>query len=385
MKVMMFKRAIAAQGQSFTPFVPYLCYDNVPGMVARTIDAQDYVLQDAELPLWDGERPVNNMLVLSGGGAGDRVQQTPALRKLSEKLGMPVTVATNLNECTEWEHLPYIQGLIPWCPPMELVSQFDGLCSFENILGGPDERELHLAELFAKRCHVDLAEEKDWRCDYTLMGSDFAVTPLPPKETTWVVLQIRSNGIGRNWPYAHVIRLAEMLSRLEGVTVILTGKWDDCQEWSTPVYHWENMLPYPPGDIVNLCGHFWSLRQMAVLLSKCDLFIGPDSGPLHIAGALGTPSIGIYGPHTYETRGSHFPTVHPITSLDPTPGTRCPCHFHDDQRQPWLPCGWNVCRLMACVTPEAVYQKAVDLLQTGGSRLEELRRPVDTDSSGDGS
>lgn len=34
---------------------------------------------------------------------------------------------------------------------------------------------------------------------------------------------------------------------------------------------------------------------MVALLDGCDLVISPDTGPLHLAGALGKPVIGLYG------------------------------------------------------------------------------------------
>lgn len=40
--------------------------------------------------------------------------------------------------------------------------------------------------------------------------------------------------------------------------------------------------------------------QTAELIKRSDLFIGSDSAPLHIAGAVGTPSIGIFGPTNPE-------------------------------------------------------------------------------------
>lgn len=42
------------------------------------------------------------------------------------------------------------------------------------------------------------------------------------------------------------------------------------------------------------------LIQSAELIRQSDLFIGSDSAPLHIAGAVGTPSIGIFGPTNPE-------------------------------------------------------------------------------------
>jgi lipopolysaccharide heptosyltransferase II len=39
-----------------------------------------------------------------------------------------------------------------------------------------------------------------------------------------------------------------------------------------------------------------NLIQLAALLELCDLFIGGDSGPLHMAAAVETPTVSIYGP-----------------------------------------------------------------------------------------
>lgn len=46
---------------------------------------------------------------------------------------------------------------------------------------------------------------------------------------------------------------------------------------------------------VNLAGHT-TLAEMIAALSVCDIVIGNDSGPLHVAAALGRPLVGLYGP-----------------------------------------------------------------------------------------
>jgi ADP-heptose:LPS heptosyltransferase len=38
------------------------------------------------------------------------------------------------------------------------------------------------------------------------------------------------------------------------------------------------------------------LRQLAAIIARCSLFIGNDAGPMHIAAAVGTPTIGLFGP-----------------------------------------------------------------------------------------
>jgi ADP-heptose:LPS heptosyltransferase len=46
---------------------------------------------------------------------------------------------------------------------------------------------------------------------------------------------------------------------------------------------------------VDCVGRF-SLEETAACIQACDLFIGVDSGPLHMAGAVGTPCVGLFGP-----------------------------------------------------------------------------------------
>jgi ADP-heptose:LPS heptosyltransferase len=45
---------------------------------------------------------------------------------------------------------------------------------------------------------------------------------------------------------------------------------------------------------INIAGKT-SVGQLAGLLQKCDLFISNDSGPVHIASAVGTPVVSIFG------------------------------------------------------------------------------------------
>jgi len=50
-----------------------------------------------------------------------------------------------------------------------------------------------------------------------------------------------------------------------------------------------------PGSVRNLAG-LLSLRQSIAVLSRCRLFVGNDSGMMHIAAALGLPLVAIFGP-----------------------------------------------------------------------------------------
>ena len=105
-----------------------------------------------------------------------------------------------------------------------------------------------------------------------------------------------------------------------------------------------------------------SLKVTAALIETSTLFIGNDSSPLHIAAAVGTPSVGVYGP-------SDLQEFHPVGR----PGYRGAA-LHSDL--PCAPCFrfvgntplWqvNTCYSYAClkaIDTRRVLEAAVELLQ----------------------
>jgi ADP-heptose:LPS heptosyltransferase len=50
-----------------------------------------------------------------------------------------------------------------------------------------------------------------------------------------------------------------------------------------------------------------TLGQLASIARRAQLFVASDTGPLHIAAAVGTPCVGLYGPWPAETNGPYGP------------------------------------------------------------------------------
>ncbi len=50
-----------------------------------------------------------------------------------------------------------------------------------------------------------------------------------------------------------------------------------------------------------------TLSQLGVLAERAKLFVGSDTGPLHLAAAVGTPCVGLYGPWPAEKHGPFGP------------------------------------------------------------------------------
>ncbi len=68
-----------------------------------------------------------------------------------------------------------------------------------------------------------------------------------------------------------------------------------------------------PGHVVPEMG----LTALAALIRACDLFLGGDSGPLHLASALGVPVLGLYGPSDPVRNGPFRPADRVVTAAAP--------------------------------------------------------------------
>ena len=113
-----------------------------------------------------------------------------------------------------------------------------------------------------------------------------------------------------------------------------------------------------PAAIRDLTGP--DLRNAILALAAADAAVSNDSGLLHVAAALGTPAVGIFGP----TSPWHWAPLNPIAAVIET-GERLPCR----------PCHKPVCRLrhhrcmrdIAVATVAAATRSAFD--RTGMGRL----------------
>ncbi|MDZ7262192.1 MAG: lipopolysaccharide heptosyltransferase II [candidate division KSB1 bacterium] len=92
----------------------------------------------------------------------------------------------------------------------------------------------------------------------------------------------------KRWPEERYAQLAQKLIEQSSSTVILVGSKQDqtlCQ-W---------IAGQTKGPIYNAAGEF-TLRQSAELLRRCRLLVSNDSAPMHLAVAIGTRVVAIFGP-----------------------------------------------------------------------------------------
>lgn len=90
----------------------------------------------------------------------------------------------------------------------------------------------------------------------------------------------------RNWSADRYIAVIDYLESQYGARVVVTGGTSEIES------EYGERLSFNTGAD-NLVGRT-SLRELAALIASSDLAICPDSGPAHIATAMGTPVIGLY-------------------------------------------------------------------------------------------
>ncbi len=147
--------------------------------------------------------------------------------------------------------------------------------------------------------------------------------------TTLIACHVSSNnGQSKRWPIPYWATLIDRLVREDGLQVVLTGAPDDI-----PLV--TEVIRRTHVRVHNLAGKT-SLTQLAALYQRVDLLVTGDSGPMHIAAAVGAPLIAIHGPTDPALSGPISPKATILRSdiwCSPCYNAKGPanCRFHTTQ------------------------------------------------------
>jgi len=139
----------------------------------------------------------------------------------------------------------------------------------------------------------------------------------------------------KRWPLDYFAKLADLLQNQFPVRfLVLWGPGEMKYAESLALIIGKLAQVHPPT----------TLSEQAALLSLCRLFVGNDSGPMHLAAAIGIPTIGLYGPTN--------------TRLQSPFGRYAKAVYRPEI--PCLGCNRLVCPLMDCMN----YLQPTDVLTT---------------------
>jgi ADP-heptose:LPS heptosyltransferase len=134
----------------------------------------------------------------------------------------------------------------------------------------------------------------------------------------------------RRWPAAHFVELAAALAADDDRRrIIVTSGPSEQQAAGAVIADAQARVgPDRAGRIVS-CGEF-SLVELRALLDRAALYVGGDSGPLHVAATTRVPIVGLYGPTL------------PVRSA-PWRDASCATESVDAGELPCRPCDQRVC------------------------------------------
>lgn len=101
----------------------------------------------------------------------------------------------------------------------------------------------------------------------------------------------------KNWPAASFISAARAIRERVGATFFLVGAQEDAPVCGA-------IAAALGAGVVNLCGQT-SLLELGGVLKEMDLALTVDSGPMHIAAAVGVPVLALFGPTDPQRTGPY--------------------------------------------------------------------------------
>jgi heptosyltransferase-3 len=126
----------------------------------------------------------------------------------------------------------------------------------------------------------------------------------------FVQLHPGSRWLFKSWPADRVAQLVDILQQ-RGERVVVTGSADGAE-----AAYLHQALQRVKVPVVNLAGKL-SLKELAAVTARARLFVGVDSAPLHIASAMGTPAVALFGP-SGEREWGPWQIAHRIVASDHT-------------------------------------------------------------------
>lgn len=163
---------------------------------------------------------------------------------------------------------------------------FHSLFINHRIKYAPQQHQTQGFLSFARALGI-AAIEPDWAIPLTDNACNF-VNKYIDSEIPYIVISACSSHKLRNWKAERYAQLADYAVEKHGLQVILSGGPSHIEREMA-----EKIMSFMHNDVINLVAKD-TLEQLVGLLKSAAAVISPDSGPAHIANAVGVPVIGLY-------------------------------------------------------------------------------------------
>jgi heptosyltransferase I len=127
---------------------------------------------------------------------------------------------------------------------------------------------------------------------------------LPDASGPTVAMVVGTTKPEKEWPVERYAALADRVATELGGRTVLVGGRSDREEAAAAAIR--AAASHPPIDLRE-----WDLRRLAYLLTRVDVLVSPDTGPLHMGVALDTPTVALMG-HTNPRRYGPYRKYHEL-------------------------------------------------------------------------
>ncbi len=146
-----------------------------------------------------------------------------------------------------------------------------------------------------------------------LTARDCTALAAPLSEGPPLLIHPGSGGTAKCWPPEHFIAVANAISRHKACSILIsTGPADGELAHCIAARARARVLPQLP------------LRSFAALMRQCRAYLGNDSGPSHLAAAMGLPTLALFGPTDPRIWAPRGASVHILQASDGLMGSLSP-------------------------------------------------------------
>ena len=252
----------------------------------------------------------SKIILLRGGGIGDLIMLTPAIRALREALPLhsQIILATSRDKQSLFEKDPLIDSIVSHPTRMSDFMEADYFVDFtanDTLFASG-----HMTDFYLAGCHIDyrkVANKAPWIS--RKLGLSKTVAGIlegirKNHKGAVVLLSGEASDIIRTVP-AKVLRIFP--ESFDEILFIVPRKSGDTKNVGYGEY-------INTGNIFFL-DTFSSLADFVSAIQSCDAVISSDSAAYHIAAALRKPCLAIFGPVHSSRRALYYPTVHPVDAV----------------------------------------------------------------------
>jgi heptosyltransferase I len=164
--------------------------------------------------------------------------------------------------------------------------------------------EQHLLDSFLSFAEAIGVKERvlEWHLPLAPADHEFARTHLPGNDVFWLAINPTASKPERNWFAGRYAAIINHVADQWNWRIVLTGGPNRRERTFT-----DTLLANirRRESVVDLVGKT-TPKQLAAVLGRARLLLAPDTGPVHIATAMGTPVVGMYAVAPSKLSGPYF-------------------------------------------------------------------------------